>query len=101
MYLHLGSDIITRYSDIIGIFDADTCTASNVTKNFLRLCQSKGTLIDVDFDIPKSFILCGNKQKSTTYISPISPYTLKNRIEKNNFASMSTASQGGDGGCAV
>lgn len=86
MYLHLGSDIITRYSDIIGIFDADTCTASKVTKKFLRVCQSKGILIDVDFDIPKSFILCKNREKCTAYISPISTCTLKSRIEKNNLA---------------
>ena len=85
MYLHLGADIITRHSDIIGIFDADNCTSSKVTKKFLKTCQDKGILENVELEIPKSFVLCKNKRKSTVYVTPASPGTLKGRIDRNSI----------------
>ena len=89
MYLHIGSQFIIPYADIIGIFDADTCTSSNVTKKFLKKCEDKDILTDASaFEIPKSFILCrDNKRRSgeRVYISQISPYTLKGRIEQGKI----------------
>lgn len=89
MYLHIGSQFIIPYSDIVGIFDADNCTSSNVTKKFLKKCEDTGRLIDASsFEIPKSFILCQNKKRKDNekvYISQISPYTLKGRIEQGKM----------------
>lgn len=87
MFLHMGRNIITKSGDIIGIFDIETSTISNITRSFLYKCQKSGNVINVSEKMPKSFILCGNKKKSRIYISQISTSTLFKRsiYEKNVF----------------
>lgn len=79
MYLHLGNDVLVRNKDIIGIFDIENTSTGKITKDFLNF--SKNKFISVNFDMPKSFIVCkdvNNKEK--IYISPISVTTLKKRF---------------------
>ena len=36
MYLHLGMDKVITFDEIIGIFDLDTATVSNIRKDFIK-----------------------------------------------------------------
>lgn len=78
----MGRNIITKSSDIIGIFDIETSTISNITRGFLSKCQKSGNVVNVSEKMPKSFILCGNKEKNKIYISQISTSTL---LKRSNF----------------
>jgi len=79
MYLHLGSDVVIRNKDIIGIFDIENTSTGKITKDFLN--ENKNKLISVNFDMPKSFIVCKNgNNKDNIYVSPISVATLKKRF---------------------
>ena len=79
MYLHLGEKTVIRTDDIIGIFDLDTSTMWKNTRDFLSQSEKDGKVINVSFELPKSFILCREKESYRVYISQISSQTLLKR----------------------
>ena len=88
MYLHLGQETVVNEKDVIGIFDLDTSTVSKHTRDFLNKAEKEKRVFNVSFELPKSFILCSNKEKEQkVYISQISTSTLNKRsnFERNDF----------------
>lgn len=87
MFLHLGQDTVIIDRDIVGIFDLDTTTVSKPTRDYLKTMQKSGNVVNVSYDLPKSFVITGNKKtkNKTMYISPISSSTLLKRTENNNY----------------
>ena len=88
MFLHLGQETVVNEKDVIGIFDLDTSTVSKHTRDFLSKAEKEKMVINVSFELPKSFILCSNKKKNKkVYISQISTSTLNKRsnLERNDF----------------
>jgi len=79
VYIHVGGDYSLFYKDIVGIFDIDVCTISRRTREFLKNAQKKENVITVSDDIPKSFIVAEYAGQDKTYITPISPPTLRKR----------------------
>ena len=79
MYLHLGQDRVINFSDIIGIFDLDTATVSKKTRDFLANAEKKGNVINVTYELPKSFVVCSENGKTKVYISQLSSTTLLKR----------------------
>jgi hypothetical protein len=79
MYLHLGQNTVVRLRDIIGIFDLETSTISQTTREMLAAAQKSGRVINVSMEMPKSFVLCGGGKKTTVYITQISSSTLLKR----------------------
>lgn len=82
MYLHLGKDTIVRKSDIIGIFDLDNSTVSKNTRDFLTKAEKNGKVINVSMELPKSFVLCREKNGFKVYICQLSPVTLIKRASQ-------------------
>lgn len=83
MYLHLGEETVVNSKDIIGIFDIENTSVSKITKEFLALSGKKDKVVNVSYEMPKSFVLCVDKDKTkTVYISQISCQTLKKRSDK-------------------
>lgn len=86
MFLHLGQDTVIKTDEIIGIFDIDTTTVSKASRNFLTAKEKSGRVVNVSYELPKSFIVTVDKEKNkTVYISPISSVTLLKRIENVNY----------------
>lgn len=85
MFLHLGENTVITTDEIIGIFDLDNTTVSKATRDYLSIMQKNKKIIDVSYDLPKSFILCQKKEtgENVVYISPISTQTLLKRIQTN------------------
>ena len=83
MYLHIGNKKSVKKRDIIGIFDLDTSTVSKVTRKYISKLQKSGRVTYLDSDIPRSFILTGDKKYSEIKLSRISSVGLNIRmIEK-------------------
>ncbi len=84
MVIHLGQDTVIREQDVIGIFDLDSTTISKHTRKFLENKQKKGMVETVSFELPKSFLLVGqrNKRDAKVYISQLSSSTLLKRWEE-------------------
>ena len=81
MYLHLGADISVNEKDIIGIFDIENTSVSKHTKDFLYSAEKNKRITNVSAEMPKSFIVCKNKDGKSVYISQIAPSTLRKRAE--------------------
>ena len=72
MFLHLGNDIVIRKADIIGIFDMENTTTSKQSRNFLAMAEKNGEVINVSYELPKTFVVCQDGERTVVYISPIS-----------------------------
>ncbi len=82
MYIHLGQETVVREKDIIGIFDLDSSTVSKHTRKFLNLAEKRKEVINVSFELPKSFVLCSEEGINKVYISQLSSATLQKRSEE-------------------
>ena len=82
MYLHLGEKTVIRTESIIGIFDLDNTTISKNTRNFLTRAEKNCEVINVSYELPKSFIVCIKNKERKVYISQIAANTLYKRINK-------------------
>ena len=97
MYLHVGNNMVVRFPDIVGIFDIENTSVSKTTKQYLYLAEKKGRVVNVSYDIPKSFIVCQGEKGIQVYISPISAATLKRRFQ-SPIRSLSTGRPAGKKG---
>ena len=86
MYLSIGNDMAVREKSIIGIFDMDNTSTSKRTRVFLARAEKEGRVINVSFELPKSFVVCLEEGKIIIYISQLSTATLEKRAE--NFKSI-------------
>ncbi|MBQ8134833.1 MAG: DUF370 domain-containing protein [Clostridia bacterium] len=82
MYLHIGGDTVVNTGDIIGIFDMDQSTVSYKTREFLSEAQKNGEIINVSYELPRSFVLCRENNQCKIYICQLSPVTLMKRAEQ-------------------
>lgn len=83
MYIHLGEDTVINEENIIGIFDLDNTTVSKATRNFLSDATKKNKVVNVSYELPKSFVLAEHNGETKVYINQISSKTLMKR--KNNI----------------
>ncbi len=83
MFLHLGENTVISTENLVGIFDMDNTTVSKITRDYLTKMQKEKKIVNVGYDLPKSFILCRDKKtnEELLYISPISTQTLLKRIQ--------------------
>ena len=86
MYLHIGNGVSIKDESIIGIFDLDTATVSKITKKFINESEKRGEVEYTDYDLPRSFIVCGDRTESTVNLSRISSVGLKQRLEEAEAA---------------
>lgn len=63
MYLHLGQDTVVTVETVIGIFDIDECTVSKKTRDYLTAAEKNGNVVNVSYELPKSFVVCEKKVK--------------------------------------
>lgn len=83
MFLHLGNDILINTKNLIGIFDIEKSSISKFTKEFLGNAEKTKRIVNVSYEMPKSFIVCLDEDlNETVYISQISTATLKKRFLK-------------------
>ena len=81
MYIHIGNEKLIKLEEIIGIFDLESSTISKRTRSFLEKAEKKKEVTTVSYDLPKSFIVCAEKndRNQRVYISQISSSTLLKR----------------------
>ena len=79
-YLHLGKDTSIEIKNIVGIFDMDTSTVSKHTREFLRICEKENRIVNVSYELPKSYILYDFSGEYSIYLSPLNTATLLKRM---------------------
>ena len=79
MYIHLGNEMVVNEKDIVGIFDLETTTISKHSRKFLEIAEKQKQVMNVSYELPKSFIITNKNNKNKVYISQISTSTLQKR----------------------
>lgn len=85
MYLHIGNGHAVRKKNVIGIFDLDTSTVSPITRKYLSQMEKRGKAENVKEEIPKSFVLLGEKKGGKrdyrVYIAQLSSKSILGRTK--------------------
>ena len=79
MYLHLGREVVVRTGDIVGIFDLDTATVEQASRDFLAQAEAELRVTTISPELPKSFIVTVEGGRERVYISQIAATTLQRR----------------------
>lgn len=82
MFLHLGRDVAVPVDSIILVFDMDTATWSRHTRAYLAAAERAGKVFVITEELPKSAVVCREKDGFVVYISQISSRTLLKRLEE-------------------
>ena len=83
MFLFLGNKRSVRKRDVLGIFDADTATMSEITKKFLSSADRKKMVESAGDELPKSFVLYTENGLYKICFSQFSPSALVGRMKTN------------------
>lgn len=81
MYIAIGKEKWIDLRDLIGIFDLDITSQSHLTRKFLRDAERNGCVINTAEDLPKSFAVCAEGEKSVVYLCQMATSTLVKRIQ--------------------
>lgn len=85
MFLHLGQETVITTESIVAMFDIDACTVSKKTRDFLANAEKNGEVVNVSYELPKSFVVCEKQGKTVVYITQLSTKTFLLRLGKTNF----------------
>lgn len=83
MFLFLGNKRSVKKRDVLGIFDADTATVSDITKKFLVSFDRKKMVESAGDELPKSFVLYTENGIYKICFSQFSPAVLVGRMKTN------------------
>ena len=85
MYLHLGKGTVINEDGIVGIFDLDICSQSHITRKYLAMAEKAGQVINAAEDIPKSFVVFRDGERTAVYLSQMSAATLLRRADSGTI----------------
>ncbi|MCD7769498.1 MAG: DUF370 domain-containing protein [Oscillospiraceae bacterium] len=84
MYLYLGGDLVIEDKSIIGIFDLDNTSWSHLTRKYLSMAEKAGIIKNTADDIPRSFVVCTDKNIVLTQPTAATLARRLNIQEKSN-----------------
>lgn len=79
--LHIGAGYLINTAQIVGIFDLDKTTYGPRTREFLAKAEKKGNVVSAGYELPKSFLVCNEGEKTTVYLSQLAVSTLQKRMK--------------------
>ncbi|MBQ3848134.1 MAG: DUF370 domain-containing protein [Clostridia bacterium] len=82
MFLHIGENESVLLESVIGIFDLETTTTMQTTKDFITNAEKNGEILINSEVMPKSFILTEEGGIDSLYVSSVNVATLRKRIEQ-------------------
>ncbi len=81
MFLHVGNNKNIRLSSVVGIFDMDNATMSQISRKFLNTKQKADEVVNAAEDeIPKSFVLYLENGVYKVCFSQLSSSALRGRM---------------------
>ncbi len=85
MFINAGMNCMLYEEDIIGIFDIESSTQAEATRNFLAAEQKKLRVVNIAYDLPKTFIVCRENGNLTVYLSQYSSSVLMKRKTERTY----------------
>lgn len=66
--IHLGKNGTVHSRDVIGFFDLDSATESETTKDFLKRTEKEYKMVNLLYDLPKSFVVTFENENESIYL---------------------------------
>ena len=73
MYINIGTELLIKDKDILGIFDLDSATVSINTRIYLKKAEAEKRVFTLGYELPKSFVILKNNE---VYLSPFNTSSL-------------------------
>ncbi|MDR0917406.1 MAG: hypothetical protein LBN02_09515 [Oscillospiraceae bacterium] len=73
MYYYLGGGEVVDDGEIIGVFDADNCTAAKSTREYLERRQSRGELKSLADGEPRYIVVTASRRGEKAYFTQFRP----------------------------
>ena len=80
VYINIGNDMAVREKTVVGIFDMDNATVSQITRKYLSANEKHHAVETVADEIPKSFIIYKADGEFKICFSPLSTSALLGRV---------------------
>ena len=74
--IHLGKNETVNLKNVIGFFDLDGSTEGEITREFLKKSEKEYKIINLLYDLPKSFVLTADVESGAENV-----YMLSNSVE--------------------
>lgn len=83
MFLHIGADVIINKKEIVAIFDLESATNAQSTRDFLMNVNEERSIVSIcEQGKERSCVIT----KKNVYLSPISSYTLMKRANSKTLS---------------
>ena len=80
MFVHIGDDICPLSDKIIGVFDLESATISDITKDFLNTAEKNLEVTYLSEEVPRTFVVALDGAKPDIYLSATQPLTIQRRL---------------------
>lgn len=80
-YLQLEKGESIDKTTVIGIFDIETASMSQATKELFRRKEEERGVISLSNDLPKSFLVVDGEYADSVYITGLSTESIKKRLD--------------------
>jgi hypothetical protein len=77
--MHIGQNYVIATNTLVGIFDLDNTTRSQITLDFLKRAEESGDLVNVAEGVPRAFIVTGKKGFEKVYLAHLAAAALHDR----------------------
>ena len=77
--MHLGKNETVPDREVIGIFDIEKTTGSEITKTFLKTMEDSYKTVNLATDLPEAFVLSDNIYTDRVYLTALSAKALAKR----------------------
>lgn len=77
--MHLGKSETVKDKNVIGIFDIESATLAESTREFLKTMQRDFKTVNLASDLPGAFVVTDEEYTDRVYITSLSVKALKKR----------------------
>lgn len=84
LFVHIGENVGVKSSEIIGIFDLENATKSDISRRFLVKAEKESIVTYVNEKVPRTFIVTQNKQCARVFLTQLTAKTIAKRTINNN-----------------
>lgn len=84
MFVNIGANTIIKKKDIVAVFDIETTTGSETTREYLRRSNKRSEIVTLTEDLPRAMVLCNSRNGMALYITDVSSAAIKRRMADNH-----------------
>lgn len=86
MFVNIGANTIIKKRDVIAVFDIETTTGAETTREFLRKSNKRSEIVTLTEELPRSMVVCNSRNGISLYVTDVSSAAIKRRMADSHSA---------------